>query len=152
MILLTLFRYITCIRRQSVAFKRQPRVAMSRRGESKDLKKKETHKYNRVAAVHFLFSAQSGVSREKTKAGTLRRSLSLSLSLSLSFSQKGTLYREALFHLIQSLCLHRAEVDGPLIQFFKWIADAACDSQTLSPFDISFLTHTHAHIYVHIEI
>lgn len=32
---------------------------------------------------------------------------------------------ETLFHPIQSLCLHRAEVDGPLTQFFKWIADAA---------------------------
>jgi len=50
--------------------------------------------------------------------------LFLSLSLSL-FSQEETVHREALFHPIQPLCLHRAEVDGPLTQFFKWIADAA---------------------------
>jgi len=79
MILFTLFRYITYIKRQSLAFKRQPRVVMTRRRESKDLKKKETHEYNRVAAVHFLSSAQSGVSRDESWDIA-------PLSLSLSFS------------------------------------------------------------------
>lgn len=48
------------------------------------------------------------------------------LSPSLSISREEEMFHgETLFHPIQSLCLHRAEVDGPLTQFFKWIADAA---------------------------
>lgn len=119
--------------RQLVAFKRgDSRAARRDIGEEKREHRNQEKEDEdaRITGSRGAFSFQrtkrsfSGL-RTGTSRFSLLSSLSLFLPVSLPLLQEETFHGETLFHPIQSLCLHRTEVDGPLTQFFKWIADAA---------------------------
>lgn len=104
------------------------RIESEGEGKEKREKVKEEEEDARITGSRGAFSFQRTKLSFSRPIPGHRAAFSFSLPLFPARArarEEETFLGKTLFHPIQSLCLHRAEVDGPLTQFFKWIADAA---------------------------